>query len=52
MTLPEYTVVSEMNGVGDKTRSRLIAEIGDVTRFRNAGFLIAYCGIDTPPYQS
>lgn len=51
-TLPEYQTVSSMNGVGPKTRSRLIAEIGDVTRFRNAGCLIAFCGIDTPPYDS
>lgn len=51
-TLPEYQTVSAMNGVGPKTRARLIAEIGDITRFRNAGCLIAYCGIDAPPYQS
>lgn len=51
-TLPEYQTVSAMNGVGPKTRARLIAEIGNVTRFRNASCLIAYCGIDAPPYQS
>ncbi len=51
-TLPKYQAVSDMNGVGSKTRSRLIAETGDVTRFRNARCLIAYCGIDAPPYQS
>lgn len=51
-TLPEYQTVSSMNGVGPKTRSRLIAEIGNVTRFRNASCLIAFCGIDTPPYDS
>ena len=51
-TLPEYQIVSDMSGVGPKTRSRLIAEIGNVTRFKNAGSLIAYCGIDAPPYQS
>ena len=32
-TLPEYQAVSDMNGVGSKTRFRLIAETGDVTRF-------------------
>lgn len=51
-TLPEYQTVSDMSGVGPKTRSRLIAETGDVTRFRNARCLIAYCGIDAPPHQS
>ena len=50
--LPEFKVVSSMSGVGRKTRSRLIAEIGDINRFDNANSLIAYAGIDTPPYQS
>lgn len=50
--LKEYEVVKQMKGVGLKTRSRLIAEIGDITRFKNANALIAFCGIDTPPYQS
>lgn len=51
-SLPEFDVVSSMSGVGKKTRSRLIAEIGDINRFDSANSLIAYAGIDTPPYQS
>ena len=51
-TLPEFDTVSSMTGVGKKTRSRLIAEIGDIHRFNNANSLIAYAGIDTPSYQS
>ena len=51
-TLPEFDVVSSMAGVGRKTRSRIIAEIGDINRFDNSNALIAYAGIDTPPYQS
>lgn len=51
-SLKEYKVVREMKGVGEKTCSRLIAEIGDVRRFKNANSLIAFCGIDTPSYQS
>lgn len=51
-SLPEYQTVASLNGVGPKTCSRLIAEIGNVTRFRNASCLIAFCGIDTPPYDS
>ena len=27
-------------------------EIGDIRRFKNAGSLIAYAGLDAPPYQS
>jgi len=50
--LPEFEIVSNMSGVGKKIRSRLIAEIGDVRRFKNANSLIAYAGIDTPPFQS
>ena len=50
--LEEFEVVSNMKGVGIKTRARLIAEIGDVRKYRNANALIASCGIDTPPYQS
>jgi hypothetical protein len=51
-SLGEFDTVKKMQGVGAKTVSRLIAEIGDVRRFKNANSLIAYCGIDTPPYQS
>ena len=50
--LPEYQVVHDMGGVGDVLAARLIGEIGDVRRFHNAKSLIAYAGIDAPPYQS
>ena len=50
--LPEYEIVKRMKGVGDKLAPRLIAEIGDVRRFKNSKSLIAYAGIDAPPYQS
>lgn len=50
--LKEFKIVKEMKGVGEKTCSRLIAEIGDIRKFKNANSLIAFCGIDTPPYQS
>jgi len=51
-TLPEYSVVLEMGGVGEVLAPRLIAEIGDIRRFNNHNSLIAYAGIDVPPYQS
>lgn len=50
--LPEYDVISSMPGCGEKLTSRVIAEIGDVRRFKNAGSIIAYAGLDAPPYQS
>ena len=31
---------------------RFIADIGDVRRFHNGKALVAYAGIDAPPYQS
>lgn len=51
-SLKEYAVVREMAGVGDIIAPRLIAEIGDIRRFHSGKALIAYAGIDAPPYQS
>lgn len=51
-TLPEYKVVHEMGGVGDSLAARLIGEIGDIRRFSSGKALVAYAGIDAPPYQS
>ena len=50
--LPEYDVIKNMPGCGNKLTARVIAEIGDIRRFKNAGSLIAYAGLDAPPYQS
>ena len=51
-TLPEYSLISEMKCIGKGLTPRIIAEIGDVRRFHNKHALIAYAGIDAPPYQS
>jgi transposase len=51
-TMPEYSVVRSMYGVGDRLAPILIAEIGDVRRFTSAKALNAYAGNDAPPYQS
>lgn len=51
-SLEEYEVVREIPGVGDTLAPRLIAEIGDVRRFKNGKSLVAYAGIDAPPYES
>ena len=51
-SLAEFSVIREMPGVGDVLAPRIIAEIGDVRRFHSASALIAYAGIDTPPYES
>ena len=51
-SLPEYTTVRAMGGVGDVLAPKLIAEIGDVRRLHSAKALIAWAGIDPPPYES
>ena len=51
-SLPEYPVVMDMFGVGPKLGPQLMAEIGDVRRFHSKNALVAYAGIDAPPYQS
>lgn len=50
--LPEYNIVMNMVGVGDILGPQLIAEIGDVRRFYNKKCLVAFAGIDAPPFQS
>lgn len=51
-TLPEYDVVMEMQGAGPITGLLLMAEIGDVRRFPHKKAIVAYAGLDAPPYQS
>jgi transposase len=51
-SLKEYEIVMAMPGVREILGPRLIAEIGDVRRFHSAGALIAYAGLDSPPFQS
>lgn len=50
--LPEYSVVHAMKGVGSQLGVLLIAEIGDVRRFHSGSALVAYAGLDAPPFQS
>ncbi len=50
--LPEYSVVMGMYGVGPALGPQLMAEIGDIRRFHSKKALVAFAGIDAPPYQS
>lgn len=50
--LPEYPIVMEMYGIGNVLGPQLMAEIGDIRRFYSKKALVAYAGIDAPPYQS
>ncbi|WP_078594506.1 IS110 family transposase [Evansella clarkii] len=48
----EYKVLRSFPGIGDSTACRLIGELGDIRRFKNAKQLNAYAGIDIMRYQS
>jgi transposase len=51
-TLPYFKILLSIPGFGENLASRMIAEIGDITRFDNPKQLIAYAGIDPIIYQS
>lgn len=50
--LPEFDIVMKMDGAGKITGPQLMAEIGDVRRFTHKGALVAFAGVDAPPFQS
>ncbi|MBP3599970.1 MAG: IS110 family transposase [Clostridia bacterium] len=51
-SLPEYDIVMSLYGVGDILGPQLIAEIGDINRFKSKKSLVAFAGIDSPADQS
>lgn len=51
-SLPEFPAVMALYGVGYVFGPQLIAEIGDVRRFTRKQALVAFAGVDAPPYQS
>lgn len=50
--LPEYPVVLAMRGVGETLGPQIMAEIGDVRRFPHKKSLVAFAGVDAPPFPS
>ena len=44
--LPEYEIVLAFRGVGDVLGPQLMAEIGDVRRFRKKSSLVAFAGLE------
>ena len=50
--LPEYPVISSFYGVGDILGPQIMAEVGDVIRFRSKGSLVCFAGLEPPEYQS
>lgn len=51
-TLPEYTHLLSIPGLGEQTVTALLGELGDLRRFRSSNALNAFIGIDLPPADS
>lgn len=51
-SLPEYPVAMGFFGVGENLAARIIAEIGDIGRFKSKNSLVCYAGLEAPPYES
>lgn len=51
-TLPEYSTVMSMYGVGTTYGPQLIAEIGDISRFDHRSAITAFAGVDPGVDQS
>lgn len=52
ISLNAVPLAIHMFGVGPTLGPQLMAEIGDVRRFHSKKALVAFAGIDAPPYQS
>ena len=50
--LPEYPVVMSFFGVGDNLGARIMAEIGDIGRFKSKNSLVCYASLEAPPNDS
>jgi transposase len=51
-TIPEFTLIESIPGIGANLSARIVAEIGDIHRFTGPKQLVAYAGIDPIIYQS
>ena len=47
-----FPIINSIDGIGELTTSLLIAELRDVTRFKNVKQLNAFCGLDPTIIQS
>lgn len=52
ISVPSVELLKSIPGIGDGLAPVLASEIGDISRFRNAKQLVAYCGIDPSVKQS
>lgn len=51
-TLANYDSIASIPGIGENLAARILAEIGDISRFNNASQLVAFSGVDPQIYQS
>ncbi|EGY76555.1 transposase [Peptoniphilus indolicus] len=50
--LEEYQEAKKISGILDKLTVQIMAEFGDLSKFRNKKCLISFVGIDASPYES
>ena len=44
--LPNFEIIRSIPGIGDNLAARILAELGDVNRFKKFSQLVAYVGVD------
>ena len=44
--LPDFIIIKTIPGIGDNLAARIIAEMGDISKFKKHSQLVAYVGID------
>ena len=52
LQLPEFEVIKSIPSIGERLSIRLIAEIGDISKYNSPKALIAYAGLDSMIMQS
>ena len=50
--LEEYQEAKKFSGISEKLAVQIVAEFGDLLKFKNKKCLISFIGIDAPPYES
>lgn len=48
----EYKFIVSIPGIGEQSAAQLIAELGDISRFKNYRQINAFCGVEPTIYQS
>ena len=51
-SLEEYKEAKKVSGISEKLAVQIVAEFGDLSKFKNKKSLISFIGIDAPPYES